>query len=83
MGEGEGEKEEEKKKKRRRRRKKEEEKRRIQVWNSCLEVWNISFVWNTCLDVSLELFGNFGIENTCLSWVRKTLTFQYKCFWLV
>ena len=38
---------------------------------------------NYSKDVSLELFGNFGIGNTCLSWVRKTLTFQYMCFWLV
>ena len=31
------------------RREKEEE---IQVWNSCLEVWNfgLEIVWNSCLD---------------------------------
>ena len=50
--------------------KKEEEKRKIQVWN--VHMFGTS-----------PLFGNFGIGNTCLSWVRKTLTFQYMCFWLV
>ena len=70
------------------RRKKEEEKEKESqgmetlCLDTCLEVWNL-------ICVSLELwYGNymcldlmFGI--TCLSWVRKTLTFQYMCFWLV
>ena len=61
----------EERKKRRRRKKKEEEKFKkakfgILLWKSC---WNISFV----------MFGTYMLGNTCLSWVRKTLTLQYMC----
>ena len=66
------EKEKEKKKKRRRRRKKEEKNPGLGHL-LCLEFWfGTSPLFGTCM------FGN-----TCLSWVRKTLTFQYMCFWLV
>ena len=41
----------------------EEGRREVQE----VQVWNISF----CMEL---LFGN-----TCLSWVRKTLTLQYMC----
>ena len=46
---------------------------KIKVWNSCLELlFGISlFVWNFGMEL---MFGN-----TCLSWVRKTLTLQYMC----
>ena len=49
----------------RRRKKKEEEKFKKSRFRISLFVWNFG----------LELM--FG--NTCLSWVRKTLTLQYKC----
>ena len=37
-----------------------------------------------CIEIDIAWYGNFGkdaclenlLENTCLSWVRKTLTFQ-------
>ena len=40
-----------------------------------------------CMEIDIAWYGNFGedacleilLENTCLSWVRKTLTLQYTC----
>ena len=65
--EGERREEEKKKKKEKGRREVQENPRYgILVWKSC---WNISFV----------MFGTYMLENTCLSWVRKTLTLQYMC----
>ena len=39
------------------------------------------------MEIDIAWYGNFGkdayleffLENTCLSWVRKTLTLQYMC----
>ena len=40
-----------------------------------------------CMEIDIAWYRNFGkdacleilLENTCLSWVRKTLTLQYMC----
>ena len=40
-----------------------------------------------CMEIDIAWYGNFGkdacleilLENTCLSWVRKTITLQYMC----
>ena len=67
--EEEKEKEEKKRKRRRKKERREgEEKQGMELMFGNL-VWNISFV----------MFGTYIFGNTCLSWVRKTLTLQYMC----
>ena len=54
--------------------KKEEEEKESQGMELCMEVdiaWYRNFGKDACLEILLE--------NTCLSWVRKTLTVQYMC----
>ena len=78
----EGERREEEKKRKKR------SSRKAKVWNSCLEVWKFRnfwefmygiLLWKSCRNISIVMFGTYMLGNTCLSWVRKTLTLQYKC----
>ena len=60
-----------------RRREEEEEERKNKRRREVQEVRYEILLWKSCWNISFEMFGTYMLGNTCLSWVRKTLTHQY------
>ena len=78
----------EEKKGTRRRKKEEEKKNKIQVWNSCLELW-YGIVWNSCWDYLYGTIINLFLSKLCtknpirnvVGWYEMSFMVYFE-FWL-